>query len=82
MQENTIWDKKQIKQHDDRKWCRTLLQINTKRQRLYLKLAFTKLSMSMRGYHKTLKVARTIADIEHADLIDVKHIQEAIIYKS
>ena len=47
-----------------------------------LKIAFTKLSMSMRGYHKTLKVARTIADIEHADLIDVKHIQEAIIYKS
>ncbi len=38
--------------------------------------------MSMRGYHKTLKVARTIADIEHAELIDVKHIQEAIIYKS
>ena len=47
-----------------------------------LKIAFTKLSMSMRGYHKTLKVARTIADIEHAELIDVKHIQEAIIYKS
>lgn len=47
-----------------------------------LKNAFTKLSMSMRGYHKTLKVARTIADIEHAELIDVKHIQEAIIYKS
>ena len=47
-----------------------------------LKIAFTKLSMSMRGYHKTLKVARTIADIEHADLIDAKHIQEAIIYKS
>jgi len=47
-----------------------------------LKHAFIKLSMSMRGYHKTLKVARTIADIEQAELIDVKHIQEAIIYKS
>ncbi|MBP6869265.1 YifB family Mg chelatase-like AAA ATPase [Candidatus Babeliales bacterium] len=47
-----------------------------------LKEAFTKLSMSMRGYHKTLKVARTIADIEQADFIDTKHIQEAIIYKS
>ena len=31
-----------------------------------LKKAFEKLSMSMRGYHKTLKVARTIADIEQA----------------
>jgi len=47
-----------------------------------LRNAFEKLSMSMRGYHKTLKVARTIADIEFADLIDIKHIQEAIIYKS
>ncbi len=47
-----------------------------------LKQAFIKLSMSMRGYHKTLKVARTIADIEQSELIEVKHIQEAIIYKS
>lgn len=47
-----------------------------------LQKAFTKLAMSMRGYHKTLKVARTIADIDQSDLIDVKHIQEAIIYKS
>ena len=47
-----------------------------------LKQAFIKLSMSMRGYHKTLKVARTIADMEQAELIDIKHIQEAIMYKS
>jgi magnesium chelatase family protein len=47
-----------------------------------LKKAFTQLNMSMRGYHKTLKVARTIADIDNAPIIDVKHIQEAIIYKS
>jgi magnesium chelatase family protein len=49
---------------------------------ILLQNAFTKLNMSMRGYHKTLKVARTIADIEASELIDVKHIQEAIIYKS
>lgn len=47
-----------------------------------LKNAFNKLHMSMRSYHKTLKVARTIADIEESELIDIKHIQEAIIYKS
>ena len=47
-----------------------------------MKKAFEKLHMSMRGYHKTLKVARTIADIQGADKIDVVHIQEAIIYKS
>lgn len=44
--------------------------------------AFEKLNMSMRGYHKTLKVARTIADIQGSEKIDVVHIQEAIIYKS
>ncbi len=47
-----------------------------------LEKAFTQMSMSMRGYHKTLKVAQTIADIDNAPRIDVKHIQEAIIYKS
>ena len=47
-----------------------------------LKKAFAKLSMSMRGYHKTLKVARTIADLEQIEMIDVQHIQEAIMYKS
>lgn len=47
-----------------------------------LKIAFDVLNLSMRGYHKVLKVARTIADIDESELIDVKHIQEAIIYKS
>ena len=36
----------------------------------------------MRGYHKILKVARTIADIDRQEIIDVPHIQEAIMYRS
>ena len=47
-----------------------------------IKKAFEKLSLSMRGYHKILKVARTIADLEAADTIDALHIQEAIMYRS
>lgn len=47
-----------------------------------LKKAFDILQLSMRGYHKTLKVARTIADIENSDQIDVPHIKEAIMYRS
>lgn len=47
-----------------------------------MKRAFEKLHLSMRGYHKILKVARTIADLENADIIDVAHIQEAILYRS
>jgi len=44
--------------------------------------AFNVLNLSMRGYHKMLKVARTIADLEEAEMIDVLHIQEAIMYRS
>ncbi|HEV2601573.1 MAG TPA: YifB family Mg chelatase-like AAA ATPase [Candidatus Babeliales bacterium] len=47
-----------------------------------VKKAFDVLNLSMRGYHKILKVARTIADIEEKEIIDVPHIQEAIMYRS
>jgi magnesium chelatase family protein len=47
-----------------------------------MKKAFDKLRLSMRGYHKILKVARTIADLEGSELITTPHIQEAIMYRS
>ncbi len=46
-----------------------------------LKKAFEKLNLSMRGYHKILKVARTIADLDQKNDIDVPHIQEAVMYR-
>ena len=47
-----------------------------------LEKSFEKLKLSARGYHRILKVARTIADMEESDIIDVSHIQEAICYRS
>jgi len=47
-----------------------------------MKKTFEVLHLSMRGYHKILRVARTIADIEQQAVIDVPHIQEAIMYRS
>jgi magnesium chelatase family protein len=47
-----------------------------------IRKAFDKLNLSMRGYHKILKVARTIADLAAQDTIDAAHIQEAIMYRS
>ena len=47
-----------------------------------IKKAFETLSLSMRGYHKILKVSRTIADLDSCDIIDVKHVREAIMYRS
>lgn len=54
----------------------------TEKAKILMQKAFHKLNLSMRGYHKTLKVARTIADIEQSEKIDVVHIKEAIWYKS
>jgi magnesium chelatase family protein len=47
-----------------------------------VKLAFERLSLSMRGYHKVLKIARTIADLSESNLIEKSHVQEAIMYRS
>jgi magnesium chelatase family protein len=44
--------------------------------------AFDKLKLSMRGYHKLLKISRTIADIEASINIEKKHIQEALSYRN
>lgn len=47
-----------------------------------MKLAFEKLKMSMRSYHKVIKIARTIADLEQSNDIQAEHVQEAILYRS
>lgn len=47
-----------------------------------IKKAFDVLALSMRGYHKILKVARTMADLDGSELIEVEHIKEAVMYRS
>lgn len=37
--------------------------------------------MSIRGYHKVLKIARTIADLEESPKITFNHISEALMYR-
>ena len=43
-----------------------------------MKTAFESLGMSGRAYHKILKLARTIADLDDSENILAKHIAEAL----
>jgi magnesium chelatase family protein len=46
-----------------------------------IKNAVTSHNLSVRGYHKILKIARTIADLDSKDIIQAHHIAEAIAYR-
>jgi magnesium chelatase family protein len=46
-----------------------------------LKTAISKLALSGRAYHGVLRVARTIADLEGRDSIDMDHVLEAVEHR-
>lgn len=47
-----------------------------------LKDAFERMGMSARSYDRVLKIARTVADLDRAESIDVQHIAQAIRFRS
>lgn len=53
----------------------------TKEAQDFIKMAFEQLHFSARGYHKLLKVGRTVADLNKHDLIQVEDIAEALQYR-
>ena len=50
--------------------------------RLFLNDAAKRLALSARAYFKTIKVARTIADIDDCDQISVQHLAEALQFRN
>lgn len=59
------------------KYCK----LNAKEQH-FLEQVFECGQMSVRSYHKVLKLARTIADLERSDEIKTGHLAEAVCYNS
>lgn len=65
-----------MKAADVERYCR----LNDKEKRFMEKM-FATMQLSARGYHKIIKVARTIADLEDCAQIEEEHLAEAICYR-
>lgn len=52
-----------------------------KKERAYMEKMFAAMQLSARAYHRILKVARTIADLEDSGQIGELHLAEAICYR-
>jgi magnesium chelatase family protein len=52
-----------------------------KTDRLLLQQAVEKLQLSARAYHRILKLARTIADMDQSACIQTQHVMEAVNYR-
>ena len=60
-----------------RRWCRPSREIAA-----MLQHAVDRMGLSARAYHRVLKVARTVADLDGADAIRPEHAAEAVQYRS
>lgn len=60
---------------------REFCPLGTDEQKL-MELAFERMNLSARGYHRVIKVARTIADLAGEETIREPHLLEALGYRS
>jgi magnesium chelatase family protein len=59
---------------------REFCQVESSAQSL-LRMAMKQMSLSARAFHRILKLARTIADLEGAAVIQAQHVAEALQYR-
>jgi magnesium chelatase family protein len=71
-----IYSNGQMGTKEVKKFCR----VDSEGEKL-LEMAVTRLGFSARAYDRSLKVARTIADLEDVEEISPVHISEAIQYR-
>ena len=51
------------------------------RARTLIQEAVDRLTLSARGFHRVLKVARTISDLAGSEVISAQHVAEAVQYR-
>ncbi len=71
-----IWTNSMMGVNELREFCR----LDEAEERL-MRQAFSSLGLTARTYHKILKVARTIADLDGSDGIRESHLKEAVGYR-
>ncbi len=83
--------KVQLKRYEDRRiLTNSMLDVSElkefcdlgRREELLMRKAFVSLGLTARTYHKILKVARTIADLDGCEKIREHHLKEAISYRT
>ena len=52
-----------------------------KKEQEYMDTVYERLHLSLRSYHRILKVARTIADLDGCENVEVRQLQEALCYR-
>jgi magnesium chelatase family protein len=62
---------------DLRRWCAVTAPVEG-----LLRSAVTRLGLSARAYHRILKIARTVADLDGSAMIAPGHVSEAIQYRT
>ena len=53
-----------------------------KREQKYMESIYERMNLTARTYHKILRVARTIADLEQEKTLSLSHLNEAICYRN
>jgi len=74
--ENELLANSRMKSRDLKRHCKL-----GKSERELLKEAFNRLGLSARAHDRLLRVARTIADLDGAAEIKIKHLAEALQYR-
>lgn len=74
-QEGVIYNS-QLSSKQSERYC-----LLTNKAEQVIRKAFEQLKLSVRMYHRVLRVARTIADLEGSEKITEKHVSEAVMYR-